>query len=62
MWDNISWLDIVSFLVSVITTIVAFRLDYRQSKILKDIKKREDEIKESQDKTLKEIKKDKEWL
>lgn len=45
MWDNISWLDVVSFVVNIITFLIALRMDLRQARQLRDIKRREDEIK-----------------
>ena len=40
----ISWLDWVSFIVSLVTFYVAFRMDRRQEHIMKDIRQREKEI------------------
>lgn len=44
-FENISWLDWVSFVVSLITFGIAFRMDLRQARILKEIKRKEEEIK-----------------
>lgn len=44
VWDNISWLDILSFFIALVTFAVAVRLDLRQSRELKVIRSREEDI------------------
>jgi hypothetical protein len=47
MSENISWLDILSFIVNLITFGIALRMDLRQSRQLRQIKRKEDQIKKS---------------
>ena len=44
MSGNISWLDCLSFVVSLLTFAVAYKFDRKQELILKDVRRREKEI------------------
>jgi hypothetical protein len=44
MWENISWLDVLSFVVSLVTAAIALRLDFSQKRLLESIKNLEEYI------------------
>lgn len=44
MLENTSWLDVASFAVSIVTAVIAIRLELRQSRQLREIVKKEREV------------------
>lgn len=44
MFNGITWLDVISFIITLINIYITYRVDKRQEAYLKDIRKREKEI------------------
>lgn len=54
MWEGITWLDLLGFAVNVLTAVVALRLEWREIRELRAVRKKERDIERKLDSPAKE--------